>query len=505
MKHYFIFYFFVSCYCIAQPNDGSYLFNKLYPPEKPTYARSYVAAIPIENNHYIVAGTHHSTENEIYVQKHDEKGDIKWHTTVLKTTDFATTYFGSALTKGHDGNFLVTAKRGKEKWDTDYIVGKVTPYGKLVWVKEYPYPLNDDCMHIIACKQGGYLVAGTNQEVIPVVKNAHFQLLRLTENGDTLWRKKTAITNFAVLDLSQTSDSGYVFSGYRYNKETGYDMFAVKTDSLGIIEWQQTYGTPYDDGGCHVMERPKIQGSYPSYLLVGLINTGGGQEYKKGIYYAHLSKKDGKVFWIEKIYEPNKVDIYGSSSEWMDEKGEIYSATHSYSSIIPVYNEITKFNSSGDTLWKRPIATGLPDDDYIRDIRQCEDGGFILAGFNFSIPNTAWLVKTDSLGYTCGLPNCDSTLINTSVSHPIKSKANIILSPNPVNLNQPIQIQYTLPPQILEAVLEFYDEQGRKVAYNMLLNVLNTCSIEPLPKKGLYTWQVKTPYKVLSSGKLVVQ
>jgi hypothetical protein len=47
---------------------------------------------------------------------------------------------------------------------------------------------------------------------------------------------------------------------------------------------------------------------------------------------------------------------------------------------------------------------------YIKDMRPTPDGGYVLAGYQYSSPQTAWVLKIDSLGNTCSFVGCDSTI-----------------------------------------------------------------------------------------------
>src|SRR5207245_7021430 len=72
-------------------------------------------------------------------------------------------------------------------------------------------------------------------------------LLRLASTGIPQFAKTYApsgsISDLAITGAQQTSDGGYAFSGY-YFQNTVYDERAwlVKTDSMGKVQWDRTYG-----------------------------------------------------------------------------------------------------------------------------------------------------------------------------------------------------------------------------------------------------------------------
>jgi hypothetical protein len=74
---------------------------------------------------------------------------------------------------------------------------------------------------------------------------------------DTLW---TRVLGGAGADIPsairQTSDGGYIIAGKTSSFGAGgYDALIIKLDSSGNTEWQQTYGTPWNDKIFDIRER----------------------------------------------------------------------------------------------------------------------------------------------------------------------------------------------------------------------------------------------------------
>lgn len=158
----------------------------------------------------------------------------------------------------------------------------------------------------------------------------------------------------------QTPDGGYIFSG-RANSGNGdvvgyqwnYDLFngdvwIVKTDALGTIEWQKLYGGYSNDGGLKII--PTSDGGY---AVACVSNSSNGTV---------TTSIGGYDYWILKL------------------------------------------DSAGDLQWQKRL--GGSGDDFIRDIKQTTDGGYIVIGYTSSnLPGThglkeAYVVKLTSTGTT---------------------------------------------------------------------------------------------------------
>ncbi len=100
----------------------------------------------------------------------------------------------------------------------------------------------------IETSDSNYLVCGVFGD--PVLLNAHAELIKLDKNtGDTLWLRKIGLPNLTEKfnTIKETSDKGFIASGLRYNVNnsttiTDSDVYLVKTDSSGVVEWEQTFG-----------------------------------------------------------------------------------------------------------------------------------------------------------------------------------------------------------------------------------------------------------------------
>jgi len=249
-----------------------------------------------------------------------------------------------------------------------------------------------------------------------------------TYGGDTL---------DAGYSVRQTSDGGYIIVGRTLSYGAGdLDVYLVKTDSLGELIWERTYGGDKSDGGNSVEQTADggyiIAGYTGSFgaewqdvYVVRVSSSGdtlwtrtfGGLNYDVGIsvrqtsdggyvvagmttpYDAYLIRMEqfGNPAW-ERTYGGIGWDAATSVSETEDGGFSVAGGSESFGSGGKDYY-LVRVDSAGDTLWERRY--GGSEDESASEHQPTWDGGWILAGdtesFGFASPK-AYLVKTDSAG-----------------------------------------------------------------------------------------------------------
>lgn len=210
---------------------------------------------------------------------------------------------------------------------------------------------------------------------------------------DTMWTKTFGGTNIDIgHSVQQTSDDGYIVTGYTrsFGSQSGRRVWLIKTDELGNLQWQNTYGGSNDDEGYDVK-----QTSDGGYIITGYtksLGAGGNDVY--------LIKTDslGNQEWTRTFGGPQ--DDEGYSVLQTIDGGYIIAGVTSSFAVGGRDVWIVKTNSSGLQEWTKSLG-GLSSDG-AWSIVHTSDGGYALAGWTFSHGPTplgnAWLVKIDSLG-----------------------------------------------------------------------------------------------------------
>lgn len=239
---------------------------------------------------------------------------------------------------------------------------------------------------------GGYITTGYISNF--GASSDDIYLVKTNSTGDTLWTKTYGGTgaddaNYVI----QTSDSGYAITGVT-TSFGGKNMFLIKISETGIIRWSKIYGT--GDSSSDAFASAVQQTSDGGYILTGYISN-----YGAGMDDFYLVKTDvrGTPLWT-KTYGGTKNDDANSVEQTADGGYIIAGTTSSFGDTLgDIY--LVKTNSAGDTLWTKSYGSNLTDAaDMGNSVRQTSDHGYIIAGVTISTSagEFARLIKTDSTG-----------------------------------------------------------------------------------------------------------
>ena len=167
--------------------------------------------------------------------------------------------------------------------------------------------------------------------------------------------------------FSKTVDGGYIQVGSTSAGSAGdYDVYVVKTDSDGVIQWTKTYGGPNIDVGSYIA--PTVDSGYiiTGYTIENVVQN--------RVLLLKISK-DGTYQW-SKSYGLNY--DFGQYAQQTSDKGYIVAGSSGSNSVyMNIYT--FKTDSLGNLQWTKRI-TGGGDDSYGSIIKQMPDGGYMLLG-----------------------------------------------------------------------------------------------------------------------------
>lgn len=205
-------------------------------------------------------------------------------------------------------------------------------------------------------------------------------------------------------DVKQTADGGYITAGMALSSVNGditgtshgsYDVWIVKYNTFGKIEWQRLYGGSGNDEAFSVIQT--TDGGY----LVGAHTTSSGNGDVTGTSHGQYDfwvlklSATGNIQW-QRLYGGAGGEMYGSILQASD-GGYILMGQSSYSGgtgDVTISNgnygqdcRIVKLDTSGNIQWQK-LYGKTTSSSIARSIQPTADGGYILSGLNYGTTNT---------------------------------------------------------------------------------------------------------------------
>jgi hypothetical protein len=294
-----------------------------------------------------------------------------------------------------DGGYAMagpTWSFGAGSWD--FWLVKTDSSGNVQWNKTYGGSGSEygPCT-MIATSDGGYaMVSNTQSFGNSSYGNDDCWLVKTDANGNAQWNKTYGGTGGDEGGcIFQTSDGGYIIGGSTYSFGAGdQDAWLIKTDSSGNMQWNRTYGgTGTDDWAFSAV--PANDGGYTLY--------GTTTSFGAGYRDLWLVKTDanGNMEW-NKTYGGTDHDNGHVLKQTTDGGYAIVGYTHSFGA--GGYDcWLIKTDANGNMEWNKTYGgTGYDVGHYVV---QTADGGYVLIAETSSFGKGStdfWLIKTDAMG-----------------------------------------------------------------------------------------------------------
>jgi len=217
--------------------------------------------------------------------------------------------------------------------------------------------------------------------------------------------------------VEETDDRGFIVCGVTESFGAGNeDIWVLKLDSSGAVEWQKAYGGTDYDYGYSVQQ---TQGG--GYVLLGTSYSFGGAWVLK-------LDSDGEVVW-QNTY--GGFDGAGSAISQTQDGGFIVAGSY-YRSGRGDDAWLFKLGADGDLEWQRTFGGDRIDVAY--SVCQTPDGGFVTAGYTNSFRTTSygsgnydlWVIRTDewgNIGNACGVEDTSAASAAPTSIMPVDTSA----------------------------------------------------------------------------------
>ncbi|WP_294218812.1 T9SS C-terminal target domain-containing protein [uncultured Chryseobacterium sp.] len=337
---------------------------------------------------------------------------------IIQTTDGG--YAIAGITNSNDGD--VSGNHG----GSDMWVVKFNATGSIEWKKTFGGTGYDGAYSIIQTSDDGYAIAGSIY-----VSNAYGNMFvaKLSASGSLEWQKSLGGTdNDGANSIIQTSDGGYAVAGFTYSTDAGFsepagswdgssygsDIYIVKLNSAGTVEWSRHYGGSGNDAASSI-----IQATDGDYVVAGVSQSGS----YTGYYYNNYNSGNhgGGDMWVIKLKSSGGVEWERTLGGTVNDEANSIIRTADGGYIVAggaASNDgdvsgnhgnrdawVIKLSNLGIIQWQKLLGGSI--NDLANSIIQTADGGYAAAGFTFSNDGDVsgnhgggdmWVVKLNTAG-----------------------------------------------------------------------------------------------------------
>jgi len=267
-------------YVVKFDANGDEVWNKIIGGENIDVGMSICET---SDNCYVICGYTESFgagRDDVYLVKLSENGGIVW----TKTFGGGMSDRGNYVINTENGNLALIGSTGSfGTGNRDVYFLKLDLEGNIVIEKTYHDSNYDAGKSLCQTSDGGYVIAGCSDlyESEPM----DMYLRKIDAVGNQIWKRKFREGQFYDYGTSvtQTVDGGFIVCGTSKFYETLNDIYIVKTDMNGIIEYKELFGGNGFEWGNIIL--PTIGGNF---LVAGQSNS-----YLDNSLNAMVFKKSG--------------------------------------------------------------------------------------------------------------------------------------------------------------------------------------------------------------------
>jgi hypothetical protein len=406
-----------------------------------------------------------------------------------------------------NGDFLISGHKYLPDYGAMHFI-RINQFGDTVLTKKYPEPhctvYGGASGSLIRTFDGNYIQSGSFADSGSSKQPDAF-LIKLTENGDTLWTKKYGGANYDNANIvCQTPDSGFVMMGSTnsFSASTAYDFYLIKTDKNGNLQWQKNYLTSSSET-C-VSGQLTLDGGF---IMSGVRNSEGFilktdsngdfqwlKQFTGTIGISFIKQLQDSTYLVVGSKQVTglsyqacmtKINSSGTSviwqktyGTWGDQQFFTIPVILADGSIVvgglsllgAYYNGLLiKTDSLGNQKWLRHYYLNPSGNNYINDLKHTSDNGFIMVGSGNLTGQDAWIVKVDEFG--CPIINCSVGLNEIEISD-----EEFILYPNPASDKISLKISDLKISDLKIDVLNILGEVQKVNHTNSELDILHLAS-----------------------------
>ncbi|QHV97896.1 T9SS type A sorting domain-containing protein [Spirosoma endbachense] len=334
-----------------------------------------------------------------------------------------------------DGGFIVASETNSNDGDvsgfhgrSDLWITKLDKNGAIQWQKCLGGSREESLGSILTTPDEGFVLLGSTASNDGDVVGLHggnsdSWVVKLDKNGAIQWQRCLGgLGGEASTSIALTPGGGYILVGTaNYNDgdvsglhgtQVNFDIWVVKLNDKGVMEWQRALGGSNDEFGYSVQATPD-----KGYIVAGTTSSNDGN-----VTGAHGSSDA----WVVKLDETGAIKWQRTLGGSGIDAAHSVAVTADKGIIVAGYTEskdgdvkgqhgvgedgwVVKLDSAGNLKWQR--ALGGSSREILYSVQTVAKTGYIVTGFtasddgdvkatrhgSFIIPDL-WVVKLDTVG-----------------------------------------------------------------------------------------------------------
>jgi uncharacterized repeat protein (TIGR01451 family) len=359
----------------------------------------YIIGGDVFSNDGNISGNHGNTD--YWVAKLDAQRKILWSTCLggSYVDNIASVQLGAG------SGYIVTGTTASGDGDvtgtlgfTDIWVVRLGSNGKIVWKKCYGGSVVDEGSYI-GKTTNGYVLLGTtssnDRDVSGLHGNSDIWIASLDTAGSILWQKCLGGSgDDRGVMVKQTADSGFIVTGTTNSIDGDVqggrgsnDIWVVKLDKNGAIQWQKCLGGSDDESPCDIeitKSGDYIVGGMTSSIN-GDVSGHHGPPYSYDAWLVSLSAT-GTLQW-QKCFGGNETEGFADVQVLPDNSLIAAGYTGSHDGDVSYqhgYHDVwlLKINNTGNKVWEKTFGGSAWDD--AASVAVKPNGNIVVLGTTYS-------------------------------------------------------------------------------------------------------------------------
>lgn len=312
---------FEDLWLVKVDKDGDTIWSRTYKPNESITRGSDVLEVGDDyycigtydddiQNGYAVLIVKYNSSGELLWEKRIKNKNENILESINYTSTIVNTYDSNLVILAHSIKFTVSGSTSIQ----DIWLLKLNLEGDTLWTKNYDlgFQYREQTYSIITTSDSGFAIVGTMQTPFTSPWEDLF-ILKVDKNGTKQWHKIYGGAGYDVgADIEQTSDGGFIVVGryaHNFDTENNADLWLLKTDEHGDTLWTKTYGG----------EKAEWGNSIEITADNGFIMTGMTETYGPGFWDVWVVRTDslGDKLWT-KTFGDSTIDVGYSINKTFD-------------------------------------------------------------------------------------------------------------------------------------------------------------------------------------------